>query len=336
MNIFKCANCSNTLSGFIPTNCNCGYNPPIINGVYQFTNDEPIAVDANGPRWLGYEYVGENYRPDYAHNKGLKIAGNYENLANYLGRDKIILDIGAGLGEVSITLALSGLKAIAADISQAMLEAAAKRAQINNAPQDKIIFARMNGYKLQLADNSVDAVFEADALRQVDQPELIVAEILRVLKPNGYFLQYGGKSLGYTTEQEAANIRYDNALTDIENFYEHLISEAGCSEPPFSSWEKAEQCIRENFTEYKTIDDTGAWWRNNIKWPLKLGLHKTKTRASGSKQLIPDDIHNAAWAKTDAYAKSNYGEDYESISRYFNSTSGLKLFTPTPAPQQGN
>jgi hypothetical protein len=61
-----------------------------------------------------------------------------------------------------------------------------------------------------------------------------------------------------------------------------------------------------------------------------MGLHKTKTRAAGQKQLIPDDIHNDAWAKTDEYAKNKYGEDYESISRFYSQTGGMVLYKRKP------
>lgn len=326
MDIFKCPKCGKLLDGFIPSKCECGYTVPVISGVYQFTDDKPISVEGDGLKWLGYEFVGENYRPDYFYNKGNEYLGTYVNFADFLGIGKIILDVGAGLGECAISLALSGLRAIAADISQVMLETGAKRAKKHNVPDDKIIFARMNGYKIELTDNSVDAILAMDVLHQVDQPELMMDEILRVLKPDGYFLKYGGKSLGFTDEQQAANSRYNDVCKDIEDFYDKLINEAGYGEPVYSSWEQAAKCINENFYEYKSIDDTGAYWKDNFEWPLKWGLHKTKTKAAGSRQLIPDEIHTDLWAKTDEYAKSKYGENYENISRFYNHTSGMTLY----------
>jgi len=326
MNIFKCPKCGKVLEGLIPSDCVCGFKLSVVNGVYQFTEDEPISVDGDGLKWLGYEYVGENYRPEYYYDKDNEKLGNYVNLAEFLGNDKIILDVGAGLGECAISLSMSGLKTIAADISQVMLEAAAKRAQKHHVPNEQLIFTRMNGYKLELADNSIDAVTATDVLHQVDRPELMIDEILRVLKPEGYLLKYGVKSLGFTEEQQAANSRYNEAQKDIQDFYQKLISEAGYGEPVFSSAEKADECVNKNFVEYKSIDDTGAFWADNREWPLKWGLHKTKTKAAGSKQLIPDKIHNDAWAKTDEYAKSKYVENYENISRFYNQTSGMILY----------
>ena len=317
MNIFKCTNCGKLLNGFIPSKCECGFTVPIINGVYQFTDDAPISVDVDGLKWLGYEKVGENYEPGYVYDKDNDNIGNSDKLAGYIGKDKIVLDLGAGLGIASISCALAGLNVIAADISQVMLETAVKRAQKHNVPDDKVIFARMNGYKLELADKSVDAIIAMDVLKQVDRPELMVAEIKRVLKSDGYFLQYGGRrGLEYTAEQEAANARYAEIYKDIESFYDNLINKTGYGDRPVADWEKEEECIKENFIEHILLENTGWYGAINIKWSLKLGLHKIKTRASGVKSLIPDDIHNNAWAKTDKYAKNKYGENYEDIFRY--------------------
>jgi len=316
------------LNGFIPEKCECGFVAPVINGVYQFTDDKPISVDGDGLKWLGYENVGENYEPGYYYDKDNEVGiGNSDKLTEYLGNGKVILDLGAGLGGSSISFALSGLQAIAADISQTMLETAVKRAQKHNTPEDKIIFARMNGYKLELADNSADAVLAMDVLHQVDRPESMVAEIKRVLKPDGYFLQYGNnKDLPYTGKQVAANAKYGEAYKNIEAFYDKLIKKAGYGERPFTTMDKAAECIKENFVEFMNIKDTGIYGANNMEWTLKMGLHKIKTRASGVKQLIPDEIHNEAWAKTDKYAKRKYGENYEDITRYYNFTGSMTLY----------
>ena len=328
MKIFKCTKCGKTLDGFKPAACDCGCITPIINGVYQFTDDAPISVDGDGLKWLGYEMVGKNYEPGYFYNQKDNKIGSSDYLADYIGRDKILLDIGTGLAPAAISFALSGVKAIAADISQVMLELGVKRAVENEVNDDNIIFTRMNGYKLELADNSVDAIIAIDVLHQLNHPELMMDEILRVLKPDGYFVRYGGiQNLGYTDEQNEVNIKYNEAQSDIDKFYSNLISEAGYSEPPFSSWEKADECVDENFVEYKTIESTGHYNNSNVReWQLKIGLHKTKTKASGSKQLIPDEIHNEAWAKTDEYAKNKYGENYEEMTRYYHYTVNMKLY----------
>lgn len=66
MRLFKCPKCGGIIHGFQPEKCACGYRLPVIDEVYQFTDDEPISIDDNNLRWLGYEKVGENYEPIYA------------------------------------------------------------------------------------------------------------------------------------------------------------------------------------------------------------------------------------------------------------------------------
>jgi len=318
--------CGATLENFPHKKCTCCYETPVINGIYQFTEDAPISTDNNSLQWLGYEHVGDNYEPGYFYDKANDTVGNSHNLAKFLGKGKVVLDLGAGLGGHAISFALAGLNVIAADISQVMLEHARERAQQHNAAN--IIFTRMNGYKLALAADSIDAVLEVDMLRQVNQPDLVIDEIKRVLKPGGFLLQYGqSESLGYTKEQEADNDMYNTALWDIQNYYDKQIQESGYIGRIFSGWEQAENSVKENFTPHTTIKNTGLYVVNNRQWLLRMGLHKLKTKASGVKQFLPEEIHNAAWENTHAYAISKYGAEYENISRWVNSSSSIVAYT---------
>jgi ubiquinone/menaquinone biosynthesis C-methylase UbiE len=324
VNILTCPRCGAPLCGFIPAGCKCGFSVPVVNGVYRFTDDEPIAAAGKELQWLGYEQVGENFEPGYVYDRNADTIGHSHNLAAFLGDGKVVLDIGTGLGASAVSFALAGLKVIAADISQVMLEAAFRRAGQHNVVQGQILFARMNGYRLALADSSVDAVLEVDMLQQVNRPDLVIAEILRVLKPEGFLLQYGGgASAPYTAAEQSANEHYNAVLGDLQDYYDAAVKAAGYTEALFSSWNEAAQEVAGHFAVAATLEDTGCYDVKGKVWTLAMGLHKTKTRASGSKQLIPDAVHETAWAKTDAYAREKYGEDYGSIPRYFNSRSSI-------------
>jgi uncharacterized protein len=316
------------MEGFPFGLCGCGARVLNINGVYQFTGDVPVSTDTNGLMWLGYEQVGENYEPGYIHNKEADVIGRSDNLASFLGEEKVVLDIGAGLGASAISFALAGLRVIAADISQVMLESAAKRANFHGVPVNQIVFARMNGYHLPLADNSIDAVLEVDMLHQVNRPEIVMKEILRVLKPDGCFLQYSMSETvpPYTDEQHSVNTKYNQTLQDIQDYYNKTLTEAGYTGPLFSAWEQAGESKKKNFTLFTTLADTGCYDNKNTIWTLKKGLHKTKTRAAGAKQLIPADIHNHVWAKTDTYARNKYGDNYEDIYRYYTNRSCILVY----------
>jgi ubiquinone/menaquinone biosynthesis C-methylase UbiE len=326
--MFLCPRCKGVLSSFRPAACRCGHEVPQVESVYRFSADPPIALAHEGRRYLGYDGVGENYEdPGFA--AGVESSGDFgifgacsRKLVEMLGRGCTVLDLGAGLGPAAIPLAMAGARTIAADISQKMLAVAVRRASACRL-EGELVFARINAYNLPLADGSLDAVVAVDVLHQLDNPEIAVREILRVLKPGGILAEYGSKGLPITEEQRVINSKCREALRDIERYYRERLIAYGYTGPPFSSWEKVKECLERYFAPPEVLETaadevwTGA---------MRKGIHKLATRASGAAQLIPDDIHNAAWRETEAYAVAKYGEDYRNIPGYSRYTGLLKIY----------
>lgn len=327
MKVFKCKKCGKPLNGFPPTGCICGFNTPIIDGIYQFTDDVPISLDDNGLKYLGYENIGENFEPAIVFGEitgddyGLYGACS-RKLVEVLGKGCVVLDLGAGLGTASIPLAMAGAKTIAADISQKMLSTAVKRSFGKNLDEN-LICARMNAYDLEITDSSVDVVVELAMLHQVDKPELVFHEILRVLKPDGILVHYGCTGLVITDEQREINKKCSEALSDIQKYYQVTLTELGYTGLPFESWSKVNDCLNEYFEQsYAIQTDFMQVWTGKMKY----GIHKLQKRASGGAQLIPDEIHKVAWDKTNEYAINKYGEDYKNIPGYSKYTGPLEIY----------
>jgi ubiquinone/menaquinone biosynthesis C-methylase UbiE len=72
---------------------------------------------------------------------------------------------------------------IATDYSEKMIEQARKK----QAP-DNIIFEKQDATNLSYADNSFDTVIIANALHVMPNPEKVLEEIKRVLKPNAILI----------------------------------------------------------------------------------------------------------------------------------------------------
>ncbi len=89
-----------------------------------------------------------------------------------------ILDLAAGTGSSSIVFLKPGVKVIASDFSNGMLEVGRRR-----HPELEFVFA--DAMKLPFADNSVDAVTISFGLRNVEKPKVAIKEMLRVLAPGG-------------------------------------------------------------------------------------------------------------------------------------------------------
>ncbi len=99
-----------------------------------------------------------------------------------------ILDIATGTGDLAINLAkTSASQIIGFDISPGMLEVGKKK--ITHKQLDhKIEMVLGDSEKMPFDDNSFDAITVAFGIRNFENLEQGLSEILRVLKPNGVFV----------------------------------------------------------------------------------------------------------------------------------------------------
>jgi demethylmenaquinone methyltransferase/2-methoxy-6-polyprenyl-1,4-benzoquinol methylase len=99
-----------------------------------------------------------------------------------------ILDIATGTGDLAISLANTNAKEIIGlDISDGMLEVGRKK--INSKKLDGIISMVIGDSEdLPFEDSTFDAITVAFGVRNFENLEKGLAEILRVLKPNGIFV----------------------------------------------------------------------------------------------------------------------------------------------------
>ncbi|MBA4248757.1 MAG: bifunctional demethylmenaquinone methyltransferase/2-methoxy-6-polyprenyl-1,4-benzoquinol methylase [Microbacterium sp.] len=89
-----------------------------------------------------------------------------------------ILDIAAGTGTSSVALAKTGAEVIALDFSQGMVDEGRRR-------HPDLQFIQGDAMALPFGDAEFDAVTISFGLRNVQKPEVAIAEMLRVLKPGG-------------------------------------------------------------------------------------------------------------------------------------------------------
>jgi ubiquinone/menaquinone biosynthesis C-methylase UbiE len=94
-----------------------------------------------------------------------------------------VLDVGCGLGRLSVALALRGALVTAGDISEGML-AQTRRLGERYGVADRITPVRTNAEAMPFSDSSFDLVAGTGILHHVDVPRAL-AEIRRVLRPGG-------------------------------------------------------------------------------------------------------------------------------------------------------
>jgi len=119
----------------------------------------------------------------FAANEGLTTLAAAE-LVEFakVGRGETVLDVACGTGVVAVTAALAGAIAKGLDITPALLERARENASIAGVD---IEFSEGDAEELPYPDSSFDVVLSQFGHIFAPRPEVVTAEMLRVLKPGG-------------------------------------------------------------------------------------------------------------------------------------------------------
>lgn len=103
-----------------------------------------------------------------------------------LGKNAILLEIGAGNGYDGLALLKNGARLIESDISLTSVQAIKAKAKKQSLDNDQqIVYLVADGANLPLPTHSVDAVFLVAAFHHFEQQDEVLKEITRVLKIDG-------------------------------------------------------------------------------------------------------------------------------------------------------
>jgi SAM-dependent methyltransferase len=130
------------------------------------------------------------WRPDFAGWREGRIwqerrqgdrVGLIERYGGALGGRRI-LDLGSGMGGTSVALALAGAAPLAFEYNRAYCEIIRLRAGRYDLALPVVNGA---GEHLPFADESFDLIIAGDVVEHVQDPELLLAELARALRPGG-------------------------------------------------------------------------------------------------------------------------------------------------------
>lgn len=161
-----------------------------------------------GARHFGY------YRPEDASYKFsdalLRMEDKLGNALD-LSPDSMVLDAGCGVGVVASALASRfGLHVTGIDISESHLKQARIRAH-ENSLQDKVRFAYGDYSDIPFPNDIFDAIYTMETFVHSENPDLVLQEFMRVLKPGGKLVMFEYSS----TPLDLLNDKARNALIEI-------------------------------------------------------------------------------------------------------------------------
>ncbi len=140
------------------------------------------AHHVHGARELGPDDV---LAPDVTFQSYAAEHLSMSGMADFLGdlRDRRILEYGCGLGQLTVLLAKSGARVTTFDLSEASVDFARKRAELNGLA-DRIDFHVASGESLPFEDGAFDLAVGKAILHHLD-PVIGARELARVLAPGG-------------------------------------------------------------------------------------------------------------------------------------------------------
>jgi len=131
----------------------------------------------------GYNLAAQNY------DKKKSYLDSFEKgeVISLLGdvKDKIILDVGAGTGRITVELAKKGAEVTALDVSEKMLNSLKSKVK---SQKSRIQIIQGDAENLPFEDNCFDVVTAAFLIVHLKNPQHFFDEVYRVLKDGGTFL----------------------------------------------------------------------------------------------------------------------------------------------------
>lgn len=171
----RCPSCGGAVAIAPAPACGtCGWKGTTTSGVPDFVDDSTLKDSHHA------EVAAQTEAVDSYYENELRLTCHWDRISStdipkYLGWPSgLALDLGCGTGTAGGGLKKSGMKVIGADLSPPCLVAAARRL-------DAVV--RVDAAHLPFKDETFDALVARGALHHMNDPEAVMREVHRVLKP---------------------------------------------------------------------------------------------------------------------------------------------------------
>lgn len=307
--VFTCLRCGGATPLPRCRNCLCDFETA--DGIYQLTRDSDTNLDANrGATYIGYERVGTYFHGrDWVESPCTPSSMALGARLSELIAGGILLDVGCGGGNYAVPAALHGCTVIAGDISNGMLRLLLQKAATNGADPARILACRFNALCLPLPRASVDGATLNNLLHLISEPERVIAEVHRVLRPGGKLIvQVPTYEDGRNADR---NAEYARREMEFHRQYWDLLKAQGITLAP-RNW---------RFNQSAQLAAFAAVFGPGVRVDIDFSERQVRTMADyflyrmggkgfSAQQGVPEDIHDAAFAHVIAGFREKYGPDF--------------------------
>lgn len=146
---------------------------------HHFPRIMEVPIQTHEQLFTSGDYVRQ-FTPEAAANPFSRLYATKRDavIAAVPGKDRQVLDIGGGMGRISIPLSARHFVTLT-DLSPQMLDLA------RPWESERLVLRQANARSLPFADASFDFVVGIDLLPHIKEPEEVLAEARRVLRPGG-------------------------------------------------------------------------------------------------------------------------------------------------------
>lgn len=304
--MFLCPKCKNTM--LLPA-CSCGYTVRQQNMIWQLSDMPDIVVDGDGDKYIGYEYIGENYSGARKYLIGEQDTLFAQEVSQTTG-DGILLDLACGDGCLTVPCAANGTEIIAGDISNNMLSILQKKALYNKISLEKVTLCRMNALDIPLESESVSTVVANSMLHLISNPQKVVNEIYRVLQKGGSFLCRDDRP-GKSENNNFDNTKYNQVVNALYSEYWKRLKLHNVSPTKYSwNFNREEFCSSLFKSKTEKIIEQGNLYETAMKDGF---LPRFCNRGFSDQVDVPQELHNQVIADLLTEFRDRFGEEFADI-----------------------
>ena len=285
----------------------------VYNNILQLTDAPDIVTSGEGDKYIGYEYIGEAYSGNrkYAVDEGDALFADY--ISEKTGNG-VFLDLGCGDGCITVPCAKNGTRIIAGDISNAMMKILQERARQNGVSLKNVTLCRMNALDIPIKDESVDCVIANSVLHLISNPQKVLYEIFRVLKPGGRFVcreDAPGKESQFGEEYVKENQEYLQIINGIYGAYWTDLNARGIYAKKYSWRFDRDSACREMFGAVETrVIERGTPYFNRL---VDIWLPRFLGRGFSDQVDVPPELHKEVCDKVISECSKEYGTLLDTI-----------------------